>query len=231
MPPTDELRHEGYSGWTAEAFVVIPPGPLSRSGYYQRGATGSPFLYEADDGSNALDFARYCAEFNEGKGPDLITIGLGTNDVFTANDQTIDKRIDGVLKFLDALIESMHKVRADTRLGIQLENPTSNSQDGFRNYVGLGKQTSWQFRRNHHRLMERMISHYGGRTDENLYVVPNYLNLDVVHGFPTWSPPINARSEEKMTRVNNGTHPSEAGYQQVGDVIYAWIVNMLATAE
>ena len=211
--------------------MVILPGPLSRSGYHHRGATGSPFVYEADDGTNSVDFARYCAEFNGGKGPDLVTIGLGINDVFTANDETIDKRIDGVLGFLDALIESMQKVRADTRLGIQMEKPTSNSQDGFRNYVGVGKQTSWQFRRNHHRLMERMISHYGGRTDENIYVVPNYLNLDVVHGFPTWSPPINARSEETMTRVNNGTHPSEAGYQQMGDVVYGWIVNMLATAE
>lgn len=229
MPPTDELRHEGYSGWTAEAFATLS-GPLSRSGYHQRGATGSPFMYEAGDGSKALDFARYCQEFNNGDGPDLITIGLGTNDVFTANDATIEATIDRMFMHYDAVLDSMRKARADSRLGVQLPTPPSTSQDGFRNYIGPGKQTRWQYRRNQHRLVERLLSRYGDRIDEHVYVVPNYLNLDTVHGFPMWSPPVNARSDETMTRVNNGTHPSEAGYQQIGDVVYSWIVNMLAAA-
>jgi lysophospholipase L1-like esterase len=227
MPPTDDLRHEGYSGWTAEAFATLS-GPVARSGYYKPGATGSPFMYEASDGSKALDFARYCQEFNDGKGPDLITIGLGTNDIFTASDDTIEERIDRVLKYHDQLVESMLKVRADTRLGVQLETPPSNSQDGFRGYVGLGKQTRWQFRRNQHRLMERMIRHYGGRIEERIYIVPNYVNLDTVHGFPAGPSPANARSSEPTTRVINGTHPSDSGYQQIGDVIYSWIVSMAA---
>ena len=229
MPPTGDLRHEGYSGWTAEAFTTLT-GPVARSGFYKPGATGSPFIYEANDGTKSLDFTRYCQEFNGGKGPDLITIGLGTNDVFTANDENIERTIDVVLKHLDAMIDSMHKTRADTRLGIQLETPASSSQDGFRNYIGVGKQTAWQFRRNHHRLVERLIEHYGDRTADNVFVVPNYLNLDTVHGFPTWSPPINSRASEKMTRVNNGTHPNEAGYKQIGDAVYSWIANMLATS-
>ena len=226
MPPTGELRHEGYSGWTAEAFNTLA-GPLSRSGYHQRGATGSPFIYASEDGSKVLDFARYCDEFNRGKAPDLITIGLGTNDVFTAHDHNIDKIIDGVLKHYDAVIESMRKVRGDTHVGVQLPSPPSISQDGFRNYIGLGKQTRWQYRRNQHRLVERLLEHYKDRTADNLFVVPVYVNLDTVHGFPTWSPAINSRTNEKMTRVNNGTHPNEAGYRQIGDTVYSWITNML----
>jgi lysophospholipase L1-like esterase len=227
MPPTGALRHEGYSGWTAEAFDTLS-GPLARSGYYQRPGTGSPFMYEDANGKKQLDFGRYCAEFNGGKGPDLITIGLGTNDVFTANDGTIETTIDKMLKHYDALINSMRKVRSDTRIGVQLPNPPTTSQDGFRNYIGAGKQTRWQYRRNQHRLVERLLEHYDNRVDEHVFVVPNYVNLDTVHGFPTWSPPINARVGEKMTRVNNGTHPNEAGYNQIGDVVYSWIVNMLA---
>lgn len=230
MPPTDELRHEGYSGWTAEAFVVLS-GPLSRSGYYQRGATGSPFVYESEDGTKSVDFGRYCSEFNAGKGPDLVTIGLGINDVFTASDDSINERIDGILGFYDVLIESMKKTSSDTRIGLQMEAPPTTSQDGFRNYVGPGKQTRWQCRRNHHRLMERMIEHFGNREEDHIYLVPNYLNLDTENHYPTWSPPINARTEVKMTRVNNGTHPSEAGYQQIGDSVYTWIVSMRAAAK
>jgi lysophospholipase L1-like esterase len=229
MPPTDELRHEGYSGWTAEAFVVLA-GPLARSGYHQRPGTGSPFVYESKDGTNSVDFGRYYKEFNDGKRPDLVTIGLGINDIFTANDDSIEKRIDGVLGFYDVLIKSIRKASTDTRTGLQLEAPPTTSQDGFRNYIGAGKQTRWQCRRNLHRLWERMIHQFADRTDEHIYLVPNYLNLDAAHVYPTWSPPIHARSDEKMKRVNNGTHPSESGYQQIGDVVYGWIVNMMATA-
>ncbi|MEX2310334.1 MAG: FG-GAP-like repeat-containing protein [Pirellulales bacterium] len=228
MPPTDGVRHEGYSGWTAEAFATLS-GPLSRSGYHRRGATGSPFVYESDDGSKTLDFGRYCAEFNGGRGPDLVAIHLGTNDVFNAHDETIDDTIDRMFGHYDALIASIHKARPDARVGVQLVTPPSVSQDGFRNYVGAGKQTQWQFRRNQHRLLERMIDHFGNRAKEHIYLVPNYLNLDTAHHFPTRSPPINARADEKMTRVNNGTHPSEAGYRQIGDTIYSWVINMQAS--
>jgi lysophospholipase L1-like esterase len=227
MPPTDDLRHEGYSGWTAEAFVVLA-GPLSRSGYFKPGATGSPFVYESEDGTKSVDFGRYYAEFNDGKAPDLVTIGLGINDVFTANDKTIDERVDGILGFFDVLVESIQKASPDTRIGLQMEAPPTTSQDGFRNYIGAGKQTRWQCRRNQHRLMERMVQHFGDRSDKHIYLVPNYLNLDADKQYPTWSPPINARSEETMTRVNNGTHPSEAGYKQIGDTVYCWIANMRA---
>ncbi len=227
MPPTDELRHEGYSGWTAEAFVVLS-GPLSRSGYHHRPGTGSPFVYESEDGTKTVDFGRYCAEFNAGKGPDLVTIGLGINDVFTANDDSIDKRIDGILGFYDVIIESIRKASSETRIGLQMEAPPTTSQDGFRNYIGAGKQTRWQCRRNQHRLMERMVRHFSDRTDEHIYLVPNYLNLDAANHYPTWSPPINARADEKMPRVNDGAHPSEAGFRQIGDSVYCWIVDMRA---
>lgn len=225
MPATGDLRHEGYSGWTAQAFATLG-GAESRTGRYERGVTGSPFVYQDKDGKKQIDFGRYCTEFNEGKGPDLITIGLGTNDVFSANDNTIDHTIDGMLIYYDALVDAMHKVRADTALGVQLPIPPSTSQDGFRNYVGAGKQTRWQYRRNQHRLVERLIEHYGKREADRLYVIPEYLNIDAEHGFPTWSPAINSHLEQKMTRVNNGIHPNESGYKQVGDAIYGWIVNI-----
>jgi len=80
------------------------------------------------------------------------------------------------------------------------------------------------------RLMERMVHHFGNRTDECIYLVPNYLNLDTNCHFPTWSSDRNARSQQTFTRVNNGTHPSEPGYQQIGDSVYCWIVHALASA-
>ena len=55
-PPTTELRHEGYNGWTAQAFVARE-GPKPRTGFYVPAETASPFLYEKD-GKQQLDFRR-----------------------------------------------------------------------------------------------------------------------------------------------------------------------------
>lgn len=227
MPPTGDLRHEGYAGWSAEAFAVNA-GPLSRSGFHKRGATGSPFVYVSESGEKTIDFARYCSEFNQGGGPDLVTIQVGANDTFSANDQTIDQTIDRMFSHYDNLVAAIHEVRADTRIGIQMITPPTQSQDGFRNYRGPGRQTRWQFRRNQHRLMERMLNHFAGRTGEHVYLVPSYLNLDTVHNFPTSSMAMNARSKINVERVTNGTHPTADGYRQIGDSIYAWIVNVMA---
>src|SRR6185295_9260039 len=110
-----------------------------------------------------LDFARYCGQFNAGRGPDAITIHLIANDVFTATDETIDDRVTKMIGFYDQLIEAFHSVRRATRVGVVLSTPPSRSQDGFRNYIGAGRQTRWQYRRNLHTALERMIQHYAGR--------------------------------------------------------------------
>jgi hypothetical protein len=219
-PPTGPLRHEGYSGWTAQAFITIS-GPNARTGYFKQ--TGSPFTYQDEAGKFVLDFPRYCKQFNDGKGPDAITIHLIPNDVFTCTDETIDKRVDGMIGYYDQLVESFHKARSDTRVGVILTAPGSKGQDGFRNYIGAGRQTRWQYRRNIHRAWERMIEHYGGREDEHIYLVPLYANFDAVRGYPTWTAPANARSAETAVRIYNGTHPSAPGYHQFADSIYCWL--------
>jgi lysophospholipase L1-like esterase len=222
-PAEGPLRHEGYSGWTAEAFATLH-GPMSRSGVLVRPDPGSPFMYETDSGDRVLDFQRYCDEFNQGQAPDLITIQLGTNDIFRETDATIEQRVERTLEYFDQLIEMIRKVSSGTKIGLVLVAPASRSQDGFRNYAGSRKQTAWQYRRYHHRLIERMIEHYSDRTDEKIYLVPVNVNLDVDGHYPTRNEPRNARSSERVVRVSNGTHPSDEGYRQIGDTIYAWIV-------
>ena len=226
MPPTGDLRHEGYSGWTAQAFATLD-GPLSRSGYHKRSGTGSPFVFGRSGDAANLDFVRYCEQFNGGDCPDLVTIQVGTNDVFTATDETIEEQIETALRHYDALIAAIHAACPDTRIGATLVTPPSTSQDGFRNYVGTGRQTRWQYRRNHHRLTERMIEHYRDREEENIYLIPTVVNLDTELHFPTWSAARNARSRDMAVRVNNGTHPSPEGYRQIGDSIYCWIKSVI----
>lgn len=224
-PATPEVRNEGYGGWTARGFVTMwGPEPV-KDGRRAR----SPFLYEKD-GKPALDFQKYCDENNGGKGPDFITILLGCNDNFGARDETIESSIDDFLKHMDLLIAEFHRVRADTRIGVVSLMPPAATQDAFgANYNCT--QTRWQYRKNQHRVMERVVQRYGGREQEQIYLVPGYVNLDAVRNYPTVTGPANSRAEGKgadVTRLCNGVHPAASGYRQLSDSIYCWLKSQLA---
>jgi hypothetical protein len=50
-------------------------------------------------------------------------------------------------------------------------------------------------------------------------------------GFPANAAPANSRSDVETTRLNNGVHSSASGYQQIGDVISAWLVYLASRVE
>jgi lysophospholipase L1-like esterase len=220
---TGENRHEGYGGWTAHRFVTYF-GENARKGGKDG---GSPFLYQGADGKPQLDFARYCQELNHGKGPDFVTILLGCNDTFSATDATIEERIDTMLLHYNKLIDMIHSVRRDTRIGALLLVPPAATQDAFGANYKCG-QTRWQYLRNQHRVVERMVQSYAGREAEQLYLVPAHVNLDCVHNYPCTKAPRNARATVEGVRQSNGVHPAAEGYRQIGDSIYCWLKACLA---
>ncbi|MCX7426282.1 MAG: GDSL-type esterase/lipase family protein [Planctomycetia bacterium] len=217
--PTGANRHEGYGGWTAERFATFYRDTARQGDVGQR---GSPFLYQEPGGQPKLDFARYCKEFNGGSGPDFVAILLGCNDTFSDTDETIEGRIDGVLRHYDTLIGMIHGVRPDTRIGLMLTVPPAATQDPFGDDYRCG-QTRWQYKRNQHRLVERLLAKYAGREAEHVYAVPTEVNLDCLHNYPTRTAKCNAQSEEETVRLANGVHPAASGYRQIGDTLYAWL--------
>ena len=212
-------RHEGYGGWTAKRFATHFAEP-ARTGDYQR--RGSPFLYRGEDGKPILDFKRYCQDVNNGHEPDIVTIFLGPNDVYSYNDETIEAGIDDMLKHFDELVAMIRNQSPKTKIGVMLPVPPAATQDAFGSNAGSG-QTRWQYKRNQHRLVERMLERYSGRQSEQVFVVPTYLSLDCVHNYPTESAPANAANPAKITRQNNAVHPADSGYQQIGDMLFAWL--------
>jgi len=221
--PTTPNRHEGYGGWTAERFATHFTG-VARGGPYRQ--CGSPFLYKdkPEDGEEVprLDFERYCEEFNGGSAPDYVTILLGCNDTFRETDETIEDSIEKMFRHYETLVSMFRRSGSGTRIGAILPMPPAATQEAFGKNYGSG-QTRWQYRRNQHRVVERMIESFGGREAENLFLVPAYLNLDPVHGFPSTDVPAHARSAAIENRQSNGVHPSAEGYHQLGDAIYAWL--------
>jgi len=227
LPAAGEIRHEGIGGWTAQAFATIY-GPNSWNGYPKGEGTGSPFIFLDAQGEPRLDFARYCREFANGTPPDFVTFGLGTNDVWRATDKDIDVVVDEVLRHFDTLVATVHDVRSDVRVGILLPPPPSPSQDAFRGYKGGQKQTGWQYRRNHHRLVERLIQHFGNQDKDNVGVVPVYSGFDIRHNYKQRRFPVHSRNSTEVVQVIDPVHPELSGHQQIGDVIFSWMKVCLA---
>jgi len=220
-------RHEGYGGWTFRAFVenwADGQDQVESGGRMRRGR--SPFLFEID-GRPQLDFQRYLDANNSGGPPDFITILLGCNDTFSATEADIEARIDAAFGYADQLIAALRAAAPDTEIGLLLLVPPAAGQDAFgANYTT--SQTRWQYRRNQHRVVEREYETYGGREAEGLFLVPAFVNLDTVYGFPRAMVPANAHADVEIARMTNGVHPATAGYYQIGDTIYCWIKSRLA---
>lgn len=213
-------RHEGYGGWTAERFATRYTG-APRTGVFH--PWGSPFVYKNGDNPPEIDFGHYCADYNGGASPNFVTIFLGCNDVFHAKDDNLESTIDGILSYMDQLIGMIHAFDSSTHVGLIAPVPPAGTQDAFGANYNNG-QTRWQYLKNQHRLLERMVEAYGGHEAEGLSLIPAYINLDCHHNYPASEGPANARDTGSIARLNNGVHPNDAGYQQIGDSIYAWIL-------
>ena len=206
--------HEGYGGWAWRTFCTQwtdGDGPLAKSQFLR-----------LKDGKPVLDFQAYCDRVNGGKGPDYITVFLGCNDNFGANEQTIEASINDMFRWADMLLAEFKRVRPDTQIGILFPTPPAASQDAFGSNYLCG-QTRWQYVRNQHRVVERMTEKWGGKEIDGIFLVPSHINLDTVHNYPVSKEPANARSGETIARQINGVHPSAEGYWQIADSIYYWL--------
>lgn len=228
--PGDERgpnRHEGYGGWTARRFATHFTETARTGSYRER---GSPFLYRRDDGTQTLDFTRYLQEVHPGQTLDAATIFLGPNDIFSFNDETIEGGIEDMLTHMDLLLEMIRRDSPTTQIGLMLPVPPAASQDSFGSNYASG-QTRWQYQRNQHLLVERMLDRYASegalkKYESRVHIIPTYVGLDCEHNYPAESVVVNARSDMTVLRQNNGVHPSSSGYAQIGDIVYAWLKSL-----
>lgn len=213
------VRHEGYGGWTAQRFATHFTETARMGNYVQR---GSPFLYQQPGGKPKLDFLRYCQDVNQGKTPSHVTVFLGPNDIFSYDDTTIETGIDQILTYYDQLLEMVSSSSPETRVGVMLPVPPAATQDAFGSNYTSG-QTRWQYKRNQHRLVERMLDRYGKSDSDKIDLVPTYVGLDCVNNYPAEKVAANSRVTTLILRQNNGVHPAESGYAQIADSVYVWL--------
>jgi len=207
----ENVRHEGYGGWTWQRFVsMYEPNP---DGTHRK--RSSPFVFLDSNHTPTLDVAEYFDTTAAGQRPDVAIFLLGINDCFGANPEdtgNIDARIDIMLKQADRLLDTFRQAAPETDLAVCITTPPNVREAAFEaNYKG--RYTRWGWKRIQHRLMERLQTHFETASDRNttkagrLFVVPTHLNLDPVDGYP----------------INNGVHPNARGYRQIATSIYGWL--------
>lgn len=125
------------------------------------------------------------------------------------------------------LVDGVHQVRKETKIGVLLLVPPAGTQDAFGANYQCG-QTRWQYKRNQQRVVERMMEKYGNREAESIYIIPSNANLDCVNNYPRSKTAWNSETKAEGSRLNNGVHPSAEGYRQIGDTIFCWIKAQLA---
>ena len=210
------VAHEGYGGWGWKTFLTH----FDEKGK-QDYRSKSKFI-TVKNGQPTLDFQAFLDRYNDGKAPDYITVMLGINDIFGAQDDNLQARITDILNEMDKLLAEFRRVAPDAIIGVALPTPGAASQDAFGNNYKCG-QTRWQFKKNQHFLVAAMIKKLATSQDKKLSLIPTPLNLDCENNFPTANQPINNGNPNKTVRQNNGVHPAPAGYAQIGDTFYCWL--------
>ena len=214
-----EIRHEGYGGWSYHTFIT--KGRVRGKSANMR---ESPFW---NFKTQKLDFAEYFKKNTNGKAPDLVTVSLGGNDMFRAQDATMKEHVAGVKKNMITFFTALRKVAPDAKVAIVLIDYSATSQDAFGYNYG-STQTRWQFKKNYAAFIKMVQALVKEKPELKLELV--LLNGAVDNENNGHIYRMNANARNKATKVlfqANALHPKPHGYQQGADAFYCWMKYML----
>ena len=197
----EAIRHEGRSGWTTESYCSMKDYKTQSNPFY-------------NSTSKKFDFAYYLSA-NSIETPDIVIIFLGINDA--GQGITAAKSIEN----FNLMINSIHSVSNDIKIGVVLTPPPAGTQDGFGKHNFCGT-TRFKHKYNAFNLSKALIANYDGKLD-NVSVVPVNVNIDCVDNYQYEEVPANAYSSVTIRRHTDNVHPYYDGYEQVTDSIYSFI--------
>jgi lysophospholipase L1-like esterase len=213
-------RHEGFPGWKFSDF--FHKRDSAHANFYE--SIASPFLFPHADES-VFSFTQYLTKHSSCQDPDFITLFLGTNDIALLNEATQQKGIKESMHYAEAFLDEILQATSHAQIGI-LPPLTPGSQDAFgTNYGCLIPR--WRYRKNQQALVQAIQVLFADK-HERLSVIPAYLSIDSLPGYPSRTIQPCIHSEHTSTIATNAVHPSESGHRQIGDAIFSWMMSRLS---
>lgn len=183
------------------------------------GGKTNPFLNK-----NAFDFSYYMTQNNSFPNPDFVFIHLGLNDLYRggsfgrggSNDDKAIKVANTIITNLNTIITSIHNFNRNIKVVVCLPIHAS-SQDGAAD--DYGKTVYWRWKRSISIIQKALIIEFDTAVKRkyNIFTLGYHLNLDTENNFSKYS------SGTYKGRHNNFLHPSQDGYNQMGDTIFGFI--------
>ena len=209
---TSPNNMEGRSGWTAADYCTkAVDGNITNPFYNPTTETFDAQYYFTNTGVDV---------------PNVFIINLGINDMFSANTETgLDTSIENAISYYDAMISSIQDVSQNIVIGVCVTIPPNSSQDAFGKAYGCG-QTRQIYKHNNTKWANQLITEYGDRENENIYLIHINTNLDTKYNMGLETIPVNSRNTDVTYQSpigNGGVHPSGAGYWQIADIYTAFL--------
>lgn len=213
------VRHEGYGGWTAGSFLTRKKADEVE--VYHHWNCASPFF----NGDGDFDFAGYIEKYCGGKAPDVILIGLITNDLFGVNEGSYQELTGKYVENMSTLYDKLHHAAPESVIYIVLNPYCAQSQDAFGKKYG-----SKYFRRGMRKYCPMAFRELEKRFREQHREAPFialYPAIDPVYGYPMEESEAFAGSGIMVRRQIDGVHPAPAGYRQMAVAAFSSLLDLL----
>lgn len=201
-----ENRNEGYGGKTAEWFCTNVDSPFSNNG--------------------AFDFANYLSA-NNIETPNYVFINLGTNDCGSKSAES-SAFPSNYTTYISQMIESIHTVSSNIVVIIGMCEGASTVKD-----TNNAEFLKWDINEKISRLHKVTIELYDNRQNENIYVCPMYMGMDLTQDYNMTEEPLSSRDGDLNTGktrmlITDHVHQNEVGYWKNADYMYALVKYIIA---
>jgi len=183
---SDPTKSEGYSGKSVVDFC--------QSATLGTGVT-NPFYDSSMEGDNKFNFAQYVTAL--GDAPDIVFIDHGANQT--------SKAWATVKSCYDAMIDSIHEYSESIKVVICIQEGSglakmANYTQGTKYAYGYGNSEA-------NYSIPKMLAEYEGREEENIYICPQYLCVDLYRDFPLALLPVSENNSLREYLCLDNTHP------------------------
>ncbi|MBO4303578.1 MAG: hypothetical protein J6A21_03235 [Lentisphaeria bacterium] len=185
-------------------------GALAHEGYpgwsWYYFVNKGPFVKQSQGYPVCLDVQGYFDRANKGKAPDFITVQLGVNDVFGRDDFRLPSVMAAMEQRMDLLLAELRKCAPHAVIALAYPTPASKNPEmtDAKRRAAVRRFQMNLFEYNY--LLQKKFGS-AGKNPLRIHLVPVGTSLDCVRNFA----------------VKDHVHPTEAGGNQLGDALYAFL--------